>query len=242
MKTIPLEALPQLTTTQMIEVDRLMIEEWHISLIQMMENAGRNTAELARYLLREKLTGKRMIVLCGKGNNGGGGMAAARHLHNWGADVQVKLVGSPRTLRNIPARQWEILQKMGLIVEQVQLESGDLIIDAMIGYGLEGIPRPPVADWIEKANASNTPILALDAPTGLDTTSGAQSELCIRADATLTLALPKTGLILPEAKKWVGELYLGDISVPPELYTEPSLGGQRLGSPFEENTLVRVVV
>jgi NAD(P)H-hydrate epimerase len=242
MKTISLVALPQLTTAQMKAVDRLMIEEWQIGLIQMMENAGRNTAELARRLSGGTLAGQRVMVLCGKGNNGGGGMVAARHLNNWGAEVQVKLIGSPRALKGIPARQWQILRKMGLISEQVQLESGDLIIDAMIGYGLEGLPRPPVADWIEKANASRTPILALDAPTGLDATRGASFDLCIRAQATLTLALPKTGLVLPEVKKWVGELYLADIGVPPELYAAPSLGGLSLVAPFAEDTLVRVLV
>ncbi len=242
MKTISVAALPQLTTAQMKEVDRLMIEEWQIGLIQMMENAGRNTAELARRLSGGTLAGQRVMVLCGKGNNGGGGMVAARHLNNWGAEVQVKLIGSPRALKDIPARQWQILQKMGLISEQVQLESGDLIIDAMIGYGLEGLPRPPVAGWIEKANANRTPILALDAPTGLDATRGAPSDLCIRAQATLTLALPKTGLVLPEVKKWVGELYLADIGVPPELYTAPSLGGLPRVAPFAEDTLVRVLV
>lgn len=201
----------------MIEVDRLMMEEWHISLIQMMENAGRNTAKLAKYLLGESLADKQIIVLCGKGNNGGGGMVAARHLHNWGAKVQVTLVGSPQELKAVPVKQWQILQKMNLINEDVLLETADLIIDAMVRYGFVGAPKPLVPDWIIKANHCRSPILALDAPTGLDTTSGIPSKLCIRANSTLTLAMPKTGLVLPEAKSCVGALYLADISVPPEL-------------------------
>ena len=240
MKSISISDLPQLTTEQMIEVDRLMMEEWHISLIQMMENAGRNTALLAKHLLGDVIVGKRIFVLSGKGNNGGGGMVAARHLHNWGADVQVILMGSPEDLKEIPLKQWQILQKMGLIREDVQIEKGNLIIDAMIGYGLVGNPRPPISNWIKKANGSKVPILALDAPTGLNTTTGVQSDLCIQAKATLTLALPKTGLVLPEARACVGELYLADISVPPELYAAPTLKMQ-FTSPFVGDAIVRIL-
>jgi len=105
--------------------------------------------------------------------------------------------------------------------------------------GFVGLPRAPITEWIARANASGTRILALDAPTGLDTTTGVPSERCIRADATLTLALPKTGLLQPGAKAWVGELVLADIGVPPELYAAPTLG-LRVRSPFGEDTIVRV--
>ena len=235
----PLSDLPALTTPQMVEVDRLMIEEWGISLIQMMENAGRNLAELARRLLSGSVEDKRVVVLCGTGNNGGGGMVAARHLHNWGAQVEVVLVGAADRLKEIPAHQWHILQKMGLPASNPDLETADLILDALIGYGLTGVPRPPVADWIANASASGKPILALDAPSGLDTTTGTPAPSGIRAVATLTLALPKTGLLTPHAKPFVGELYLADISVPPELYAAPSLGLQ-VTSPFGADTIVKL--
>ena len=91
--------LPVVTTDQMSEVDRLMIEEWGITLFQMMENAGRNFAELARRQLGGTVQGKRIAVLCGQGNNGGGGMTAARHLHNWGAQVEVILAGDENGLK-----------------------------------------------------------------------------------------------------------------------------------------------
>lgn len=231
--------LPALTTTQMIEVDRLMVEEWHISLIQMMENAGRNLAELARRLLGGSVEGKHVVVLCGTRNNGGGGMVAARHLHNWGAQVEVVLAGTEDRLKEIPAHQWRILQKMGLQASNPDLETADLILDALIGYGMSGNSHPPIADWITNANASGRPILALDAPSGLDTTTGTPAPVCIRAAATLTLALSKTGLLTPDAKPFVGELYLADISVPPELYAAPSLGLQ-VTSPFGADTIVKL--
>jgi NAD(P)H-hydrate epimerase len=239
MKTLPLSALPHLTTAQMVEVDRLMIKDWGISLVMMMENAGRNLASLARNMLGGVVRGKDVIALCGTGNNGGGGMAAARHLHNWGANVRVILTGAPEKLKPVPAQQRQPLQKMSLFVDDVDLEAADLLIDAMIGYGLQGAPRQPIAGWIAKANASGTPILALDAPTGLDTTTVVPSELCIRARATLTLAMPKVGLVQPEARSCVGELFLADIGVPPELYAAPSLG-LAVQSPFEEGMIVRL--
>jgi len=209
-------ALPAITTAQMAEVDRLMIEEYGILLIQMMENAGRNLAEQARRMVGGNLTSRHILVLCGAGNSGGGGMVAARHLHNRGAHVQAKLVGDSTHLGDVPAHQWRILNAMGITSSVIPtLESIDLIIDAMIGYGLTGDPRGQVAEWIERVNAAQCPVLALDTPSGLDTTTGVPGNLCIRATATLTLALPKVGLLTAEADSVVGELYLADISVPP---------------------------
>ena len=229
--------IPALTTEQMIEVDRLMIEVYGLSLLQMMENAGRNLAELALRMLKEIGTGKCVAILCGSGNNGGGGMVSARHLHNRGADVHLLRVGD-RPLKEIPSRQWAILSQMGLRDEpDFNLSAADLIIDAMIGYGLQGKPRPAVARWIERINASGVPVLSLDAPSGLDTSLGAASKPTIHARATLTLALPKTGLLTESAKEAVGDLYLADISVPPELYDALDLDVEPL---FYEDTILKI--
>lgn len=231
--------LPVVTTDQMIEVDRLMIEEWGITLLQMMENAGRDLAELARRLLGGTVRSKRIAVLCGHGNNGGGGMTAGRHLHNWGAQVDMVLAGSENRLKEIPARQWRILHRLGIRRSTVELAGTDLVLDALLGYGSKGDPRPPIADWIQLANESGARILSLDTPSGLDTTTGVPGSPCMRASATLTLALPKTGLLAPGARSYVGDLYLADLGVPPELYAAPSLGLQ-LTSPFSADTIVRL--
>jgi NAD(P)H-hydrate epimerase len=223
---------------QMAEVDRLMIEEYGILLIQMMENAGRNLAEQARRMLGGCVTDRRIVVLCGAGNNGGGGMVAARHLHNRGANVSVKLVADPARLKDVPAHQWRILQVIDLASQaDPDLAHADLIIDAMIGYGLTGNPRGDIAEWIERANASGHPILALDTPSGLDTTSGIPGQPCIRATATLTLALPKMGLLRGQSRPFVGDLYLADISVPPELYRRL---GIEIGPLFAEDTIIPI--
>ncbi|MEL6592859.1 MAG: NAD(P)H-hydrate epimerase, partial [Bacteroidota bacterium] len=135
---------PRITTEQMIEVDRAMIEDYHILLIQMMENAGRNLALLAsmRFLTGDP-QGKRVVVLAGTGGNGGGAMVAARRLHNWGAQVEVYV--SRFAEREIPAHQLDILQQMGVAVHSGTIpafgEAADLILDGLIGYSLSGHPR-----------------------------------------------------------------------------------------------------
>jgi NAD(P)H-hydrate epimerase len=230
--------IPVLITSQMVEVDRLMIEEYEIELIQMMENAGRNLAEQAKRELGGQVVGKSIACICGAGNNGGGGLVGARHLHNWGAEVSLVLAYDESRLKEIPAHQFKILTRMGLENNvNLNLAEADLIIDALIGYGLSGNPREPVAGWIEKANNSGTPILALDAPAGLDTTSGVPGNPCIKAASTLTLALPKTGLLTSQVKDYVGELYLADISVPRELYHQMGIEVPNL---FAEDSILKV--
>ncbi len=207
--------IPAVTRTQMIEVDRLMIEEYGITLLQMMENAGRSLAELTSELLDGVVKGKRIVVLCGGGNNGGGGMVAARHLVNRGADVQVAVAVPAGKLKDAPAHQLRILRAMGVnISDDFPVGNFDFIIDALIGYGLRGAPRGKIAQWIQKANRSAAPILSLDIPSGLDADTGNPLGDCIRADATLTLALPKVGMREDGASKYLGDLYVGDISVP----------------------------
>jgi NAD(P)H-hydrate epimerase len=184
--------IPAITSQQMAEVDRLMIDEYGIQLIQMMENAGRSLAELSRRMLGGNVIDKCILVLCGGGNNGGGGMVAARHLHNWGAEILLKVLAPEAQLKNIPAHQYEILKKMKIPDHRTSdLSTFDLVIDAMIGYGLTGNPRGMIADWIRRVNDTTHPVLALDTPSGLNATTGVPGNPCIHATATMTLALPK---------------------------------------------------
>jgi len=113
---LPFEA-PYVTTPQMVEVDRAMIEDFKIELIQMMENAGRNLAHLTRIrFLDGDPQGRRVIVLAGGGGNGGGALVAARRLHNWGASVEVILGQPPSAMSEIPAHQLEIVERMDISV------------------------------------------------------------------------------------------------------------------------------
>lgn len=221
-------AIRTVTVAQMREVDRIMVNELHIELLQMMENAGRCLAAHTRSWLGAEFIGRHVAVLAGSGGNGGGGLVAARRLTIWGAGASVVL-GQPRDeVRGVPAHQLEILDCMGVPIwtpDQFSpdaLKHADAIIDALIGYSLDGPPREPIASLIHAANRADAPVIALDVPSGLDGDSGRAFDPTIKAATTLTLALPKTGLTRLEAREWVGDLYLADISVPAQVY-------QRLG-------------
>ena len=236
--------LPRVSTEQMREVDRLMVEEYGVSLPQMMENAGRSLARVARSrFLDGDPRGRRVAVLAGTGGNGGGGLVCARHLRNWGAEVEVRLASPPSRLAEVPRHQLAILEVMGVPAAMAPAEVGlppaDLLVDAIVGYSLTGAPRGEAAGMIRAANEHRAPVLALDVPSGIESTTGAVHEPAVRATATLTLALPKQGLFGDEARKHVGELYLADIGVPPEPYARPSLG-LNVASIFAREEIVRL--
>jgi NAD(P)H-hydrate epimerase len=224
----PIADVPALTTDQMREVDRIMIEDLGIDLARMMENAGRNLAWLAR----ERFSPSSVTILAGSGGNGGGGLVAARHLHNRGVVVTVTLANAE--LGEVPAAQAAMLQAMGVAVSD-EPAPADVVIDALIGYSLSGDPRGRPAELIEWANHQPSPVLALDVPSGLDTSIGLIGDPCVRATATMTLALPKTGLAF--APTVVGELYLADISVPGAVYQAFDI---ELDDPFAQGSVVPI--
>lgn len=234
--------VPAVTAAQMREVDRIAVEDFGISILQMMESAGRALAELTRIQL-SSLSRRHVVVLAGRGGNGGGGMAAARRLAIWGADVRVVLAHPDAALAEAPARQLASLRAMGVPAhspgELVSLLYGaDVLLDALLGYSLDGPPREPEAGLIRTANSQGVPIISLDLPSGLDPDRGVPYDPTIRATRTLTLALPKTGLLRPEAAIAVGELWLADISVPARAYEGFGLA---LGPLFAESDLIRIV-
>ncbi len=219
-----------LTTAQMRQVDRIMIEDLGITLERMMENTGRNLATLA---LR-RFSPASVTVLAGPGGNGGGGLVAARHLANRGVAVTVTTTRDPATFTPVPAAQADILERIGVPFSPDPTPA-DLIIDAVIGYSISGNPRGRAAGLIRWANATETPVLALDGPSGLDLTTGRAGDPTITATATMTLAMPKQGL--NDHPEVVGELYLADISVPPSVYRA---FGLQVGNLFAPGYVVRV--
>lgn len=237
-------AVPWLSTEQMVEVDRAMVEDLRIGLVQMMENAGRNLAALARArFLGGDPRGRTVVVLAGPGGNGGGAVVAARRLHAWGARVEVFITRPDSEFTPVPAHQLDILRRMGVAfgsaVEVEAAPAADLVVDGVIGYSLHGAPRGGAADLIRWAGAQGAQVLALDAPSGIDTTTGAVHDPAISADATMTLALPKKGLRADGVRGRVGELYLADIGVPPSLYAGERLGLE-VGLVFATGDIVRL--
>lgn len=208
--------VPAVTAEQMRDVDHIAGEETGPNLFQMMENAGRNLALLAIAVLGDVWNKATIVVLTGSGGNGGGGICAARHLANRGINVRL-CIAEPDCLEEVPAFQRKIFQSTNgeeIARDSLGGERADLIIDALIGYGLRSAPRNPVAKLIHWANGTGTPILALDVPSGLDATTGQTPGECIRPHWTMTLALPKTGL-LPQR---TGQLFLADIGIPEQTY------------------------
>ncbi|MDH3194492.1 MAG: NAD(P)H-hydrate epimerase, partial [Acidimicrobiia bacterium] len=222
--------IPALTEQQMREVDRIMIDDLGIELMQMMENAGRNLAALAL----GRFNPASVVVMAGPGGNGGGGLVAARHLANRGVLVHVALSRPADEFGGVPAHQLAILQRLRIATMEGATTDADLIIDALIGYSLRGDPRGDTRDLIDWANQSGSPVLSLDTPSGLNVTTGEAATPCVQATATMTLALPKVGLL--EAPQ-VGELWLADISVPPSVY---AAFGIEVGNLFAEDTIIRV--
>jgi NAD(P)H-hydrate epimerase len=237
--------IPTITVDQMREVDRLMVEDTGIELIQMMENAGRCLAQHVRSELGGDVRRRRVAVLAGRGGNGGGGLAAARRLAIWGADVTVLLGQEAQAVQGVPGHQLGILQRIGVPIKSPEhttaadLESAEHLVDALIGYSLQGPPGGAIAGLISAANASGRAITALDIPSGLPGDSGVAYKPTIRAATTLTLALPKVGLLRPEAGPYVGRLYLADISIPQIVYSRLGIS---VGDVFGESDIVPVVL
>ena len=242
--TIARAEIPSLTTEQMVEVDRAMIEDYGIDLTRMMENAGRSLAHLARErFLDDDPAGCRVTVLAGTGGNGGGALVAARRLHSYGARVMVVTTKPDESSSRVPRDQLAIVRRMGIEVraagEVDAAGTPDVIVDGLLGYSLRGAPRGAAGELIAWANGQSSPILSLDVPSGLDTTTGRIYEPAIRAAATMTLALPKVGLDQPEAAAVAGDLSLADISVPPGLYAR--FLGLDVGPIFAESDIIHLV-
>lgn len=234
--TTPVDTIPALTSEEMARVDRILLDELGWDVLQLMETAGLAVAAFARErFLDGNAAGRRVTILAGRGNNGGDGLVAARYLHVWGATVRLMLSAGPDHLGQTAHRQHELLQALGLADHESWDEPADLVIDALLGFGLQRPPGGRIADLIRQANDQTAPIFAIDVPSGLDATGGHTFDPCIRAVATLTLALPKRGLLAPSASRWVGEIVLADIGVPPDVYARL---GHEVGPVFSRRSTV----
>jgi len=196
--------LPTLTSNQVREVDSLVQERFGIPVDWLMEAAG---WQVARYVTQ------RAAVVCGVGNNAGDGLAAARHLHRWGRLASVCCVAAAR-LSGPAARELDALSKLGVEVsDDLELGDAEVVVDAIFGTGLSRAPEGRFAEWINVINASSRTVIAVDVPSGLDADSGVAYAPCVRANATVTLGLPKPGLL-----KLSEPVFVADIGVPFEAY------------------------
>ncbi|MBI4369027.1 MAG: NAD(P)H-hydrate epimerase [Elusimicrobia bacterium] len=220
------------TSAQMREMDEICERRHGITSLELMENAGRAVAEYALKFARQELAGKEIAdpyiaVCCGRGNNGGDGIATARALKNLNMQSKVFLTAPSEYKPFKPnlIKQLERGKAEGLAIAVVdefyhwgsELKNAVLIIDALLGTGSKGMPLGLAIRFIRLMRKSGRPILALDVPSGIDSDTGYHTGVFVEARWTVTLGLPKTGLLKPHALRCVGELIVAGIGHPQEL-------------------------
>jgi NAD(P)H-hydrate epimerase len=216
-----------LSRSQVREIDRRAIQEYGLPGIVLMENAGRGCVDV---LCRLGCRGP-VAVVCGKGNNGGDGFVIARHLDLRGIPVKVLLLASPGDLQGDAATNYAVLAKCR--VPTIDYSAGfdaarftnelvgvEWIVDAILGTGAIGSPRPPWDEAISLMNAAAGRKLAVDLPSGLDCDTGQPAEPTFRADHTCTFVAPKVGFGNPAAAAYLGQVHVLDIGAPRRLVAE----------------------
>lgn len=235
------------TALQMRDVQRIAQEDFGLDILQLTENAGRAAATLALAMLGGKGRGQRVVILCGNGNKGAAGLATARHLSNWGFRVDPIVSGVEEEASFTVRRHLQILRQAGIlepgdmesseITVEDQLADSDLVIDALVGYGLEGAPQGIAAAVADLALQADRPTLALDVPTGVNATTGEVSRPAIKACTTLMLDLPKLGVLEAAARGHTGELFLADLGIPIGV---PERFGIQVAGVFNEGPIIRL--
>ena len=222
--SIPYQPGEALTCSQIRELDILAIEHVGVPSLALMENAGRAVAEVVYGWLVDP-PHSRVAILCGPGHNGGDGFVVARHLHNAGVIVSCILAAERGKHRQDAAVQLGVLERIEVPLFDAtcdldkaaaeQLSGADLILDALLGTGSKGAPRPPLARLIELANRNkHARRVAVDIPTGLDADAGSVAQPCFSAHATVTLVAPKVGFSTDAARKVLGRVLVVDIGAP----------------------------
>ncbi len=242
-----LKDTPTVTPGQMREIQRAAQEVFHYDILQAVENAGHATAQLVLAMLGGSAKGQRVVVLAGGGHVGAAGLCAVRHLDNWGIQAEPLLGEVENQMSFVTRRHLHILSESGIAeprdsdtsehTAEDHLQRADLVVDALIGYGLEGAPTGLAAAVTEIAEASRRPLLSLDVPTGVSAASGVVSHPSVTADTTLVFDLPKTGQVLSVCAKNVGELYAADLGVPRAAYERLGISTRGV---FAEGNIVRL--
>ncbi len=212
------------TAEKMQSVDRHAIDAMGIPGLELMEEAGMGTVGVLIDVAGVE-AGDHVVVVCGKGNNGGDGFVIARGLGEYGAEVDVFLLGSASDVSgdaraNLdllePGTVSEIADEKGVDALTEALDESDVAVDAIFGTGFSGVPRGLNGAAIAALNDSDVPVLAVDVPSGLDASTGAVEGECVVAEWTSTMALPKKGFFLFPGREFVGDIHVIDIGIPPE--------------------------
>ena len=216
------------TAAEMRQIDQDTIGVIGIPGIVLMETAG---SAIVRAIEQHYPTSQRIGILVGKGNNGGDGLVIARQLAHAGRDVFIFLVSAPDSFTGEAEINLQIAKRLGLQIEEILTDTGfygtgtvpttlascELFVDAIFGTGLRGTVRDPIATVINAINSLATPILSVDLPSGLDADTGHPLGTCVRADRTVTIGLPKRGLLVHPGAEFAGKLEVVDIGFPEQV-------------------------
>jgi hydroxyethylthiazole kinase-like uncharacterized protein yjeF len=229
--------MTRLTREQVREIDRRSIGEYHIPGIVLMENAARGAADVAMKMLAG-IEMPSAMILCGGGNNGGDGMALARHLHNRGVHVEVCRDWS-KQMKGDSAINLNIIQSMGNAIDRTPLIEAassfrgvDLVVDGLFGTGLTRPLDAATADIVDEMNQKmDWMVLSLDLPSGLDCDTGEPTGACVRATETVTFVAEKLGFANPASREYTGRITVADIGCPRELIGQVSRTNQQSPDP-----------
>ena len=217
-----------ISVNQMRELDRRTIEEAQVLGSALMEKAGiRSGEEILKYLEKIDISHvKRFVLLAGKGNNGGDVYVIAKFLYdNYFADIIIYSICPINELKGDAKYHAELLPCDIQVYVKPELSNndfrrGDIIIDGLLGTGFKGILRKPYDNWIGTVNKAKLPVIAIDIPSGLNGDTGFVSEDAVKADLTITIAQPKTGLIIEQGPEYCGQLTVVDIGIPEKYVDE----------------------
>jgi NAD(P)H-hydrate epimerase len=224
------------TAQQIKNIDRRAIREFGIPGPVLMENAASAIAsEMERFL--DGLEGVKVGILCGKGNNGGDGLALARRLRVRGIPVRVALLAPFASLAGEAKLNLSILRKTDVeilpnatprAIAEI-IDWSDVLVDALLGVGISSLIKGTYAVAVELMNMAGRPVVAVDIPTGINADTGEVMGSAVRADLTVTMVLPKRGLVLDPGASFAGQVKVADIGIPPEVIEKEAIRVTMLG-------------
>ncbi len=208
------------TAKQMREIDKEAIENVSIPGLELMEKAGKCTAEVVKGMLVHP-KGKKVLIFCGSGNNGGDGFVVGRYLYGWKAKAIFYLLSGISKVKGDAKVNLNKAKRLKLPIKEILRKDdlpkkieADLIVDAIFGTGFEGEVTGLAGEVVDLINSSGLPVVSVDIPSGVNASSGVVCRHCIRADKTVTMGLPKIGQFIFPGKKYCGEVVVCDIGIP----------------------------
>ncbi|MDF2563985.1 MAG: ADP/ATP-dependent (S)-NAD(P)H-hydrate dehydratase [Massilibacillus sp.] len=237
------------TAQQMRKIDQQTVHQYGVPEIALMENAGSEVSKAVAQVLKS-ISGKKVCIFAGKGNNGGDGFVSARHLINQKAKIKVFIIGDIEHMKASAKINLDILKNMGIDILYVEndrdwdkvkiaLAFSDCFVDALLGTGFHGALRPEMEKIINMINGMGKPIVAVDIPSGVEADTGCVRTTAIQATTTVSFGLPKMGLFLYPGAAHTGEVLVADIGIPNVLLTDGNIKQNIINTSMVKSLIVK---